>query len=272
LLVMACVVARAQSTSTSVEQITPTPAPGSLDAGVAIPNATGALGKQDAGALREITEHLAIVGSAPWLGMQGTGQVVYGAEDPTAYSATLSMIGSDQFRLDAQTNKGEMSLRIHGPVGKIQGTGGPAETIPPETATAGIFPFGLVRTLHFPARETSLTDLGLTTIGGVQLHRITVETPSVGRDPVTKARRTIAIDLYFDPATHLLAKSASSSFTAVGHSAKFLRVVTYSDYRKVGTAMVPFRYDESMDGQQYWVLKLSDVQLNPSLDATYFQF
>ena len=69
-----------------------------------------------------------------------------------------------------------------------------------------------------------------------------------------------------------LAKSASSSFIAVGHSAKFLRVVTYSDYRKVGTAMVPFRYDESMDGQQYWVVQLSDVQLNPVLDATYFQF
>ncbi|MCU1252892.1 MAG: hypothetical protein JWQ49_5921 [Edaphobacter sp.] len=69
-----------------------------------------------------------------------------------------------------------------------------------------------------------------------------------------------------------LPKSASSGFIAVGHSAKCLRVVTYSDYRKVGTSMVPFRYDESMDGQQYWVLQLSDVRLNPVFDATYFQF
>jgi hypothetical protein len=272
LLVMACVIARAQSTPTSAEQITQTLAPGSLDTDVAIPNATGELGHQDAAALKEITEHLAVVGSAPWLGMQGTGQIVYGAKDPTAYSATLSILQDDRFRLDAQTNKGEMSLRIHGQAGKIQGTGGPAETIPPDTAAAGIFPFGLVRKVHFPGRDTSLVDHGLTTVGGVQLHRITVETPSIGRDPVTKSRRMIAIDLYFDPASHLLAKSASSSFIAVGHSAKFLRVVTYSDYRKVGTAMVPFRYDESMDGQQYWALQLSDVQLNPVFDATYFQF
>ena len=114
--------------------------------------------------------------------MQGTGQIVYGSKDPTAYSATLSMIGSDQlrlkFRLDAQTNKGEMSIRIHGQVGKIQGTGGPTQTIPPDTAIAGIFPFGLVRTLHSPG--TSLIDHGLTTVGGVQLHRISVETPSTG--------------------------------------------------------------------------------------------
>ena len=272
LFVMACVIAQAQSTPTSVEHITPTPALGPLDTDIVIPKATGALGRQDAAALKEITEHLATVGSAPWLGMQGTGQIVYGAKDPTAYSATLSILENDRFRLDAQTNKGEMSLRIHGRVGKIQGIGGPAETIPPDTAAAGIFPFGLVRTVHFPGRDTSLIDHGLTTVGGVQLHRITVETPSIGRDPVTKLRLTIAIDLYFDPATHLLAKSASSSFIAVGHSAKFLRVVTYSDYRKVGAAMVPFRYDESMDGQQYWVLQLSDAQLNPALDATYFQF
>jgi hypothetical protein len=267
-----CFALQAQSNASSISSQPPKQSLGAIDGDIVVPNATGALGHQDAAALKEITEHLAVVGSAPWLGMQGTGQIVYGAKDPTAYSATLSILQNDRFRLDAQTNKGEMSLRIHGPVGKIQGSGGPTETIPPDTAAAGIFPFGLVRTVHFPGRDTSLIDHGLTTAGGVQLHRITVETPSIGRDPVTKSRRTIAIDLYFDPATHLLAKSASSSFIAVGHSAKFLRVVTYSDYRKVGTAMVPFRYDESMDGQQYWVLQLSDVQLNPVFDVTYFQF
>lgn len=153
-----------------------------LDAGIAIPVSTGVLGQHDDAALKEIAAHLAVVGATPWLGMQGTGQIVYGSKDPTAYSATLSMIGSDQLRLksrlDAQTNKGEMSIRIHGQVGKIQGTGGPTQTIPPDTAIAGIFPFGLVRTLHSPG--TSLIDHGLTTVGGVQLHRISVETPSTG--------------------------------------------------------------------------------------------
>jgi len=272
LLVMVCAVGHAQSTPIGVEQTASTAATGFLDTDVPIPAATGAPGQQDTAAAKEITEHLTIVGSVPWLGMQGTGQIVYGSKDTTAYSATLSMMGSDQFRLDAQTNSGEMSLRIHGQLGKVQGGGGPARTIPSETAAVGIFPFGLVRTTHFPGPGTSLIDHGLTAVGGVQLHRITVETPSIGRDPVTKARRMIAIDLYFDPASHLLVKSASSSLVALGHSSRFLRVVTYSDYRKVGAAMVPFRYTESMDGQQYWVLQLSDAQLNPALDTAYFQF
>jgi hypothetical protein len=69
--------------------------------------------------------------------MQGTGQIVYGPKDSTAYRATLSIHENDRFRLDAQTNTGEMSLRIHGQVGMIQGSGGPAETIPPGTAAAG---------------------------------------------------------------------------------------------------------------------------------------
>jgi hypothetical protein len=269
---LGCVALRAQPNASGVSPQPPKQSVGAFDGDIVIPNATGVLGQQDAGAIKEITEHLAVVGPAPWLGMQGTGQIVYGAKDPTAYSATLAMLGRDQFRLDAQTSKGEMSIRIHGQVGKIQGNGGPEETIPSDTAAAGIFPFGLVRTVHFPGQTTSLIDHGLTTVGGVQLHRISVETPSIGRDPVTKSRRMIAIDLYFDPASHLLAKSASSSLMAVGHSAKFLRVVTYGDYRKVGSVMVPFRFSESMDGQQYWVLQLSDAQLNPALDATYFQF
>lgn len=245
---------------------------GGLNAQIPIPVAIGALGQQDATALQEVVEHLAVVGLAPWAGMQGTGQIVYGSKDLSAYPATLSMFSGNRFRLDAQSDKGEMSLRIHGPVGKIQGSSGVVETIPPDAAAVGIFPFALVRTAHFPGREASLIDHGLINEDGVQLHRMTVEIPSIGRDPVTKSRRTIAIDLYFDPASHLLIKSASSSFIADGHSAKFLRVVTYSDYRKIGTSMIPFHYDESMNGQKYWALQLSDVKLNPAFDPTYFQF
>jgi hypothetical protein len=53
---MACVIAQAQSTPTSVEHITPTPALGLLDTDVANPKATGALGRQDAAVvLRDAT-------------------------------------------------------------------------------------------------------------------------------------------------------------------------------------------------------------------------
>jgi hypothetical protein len=272
LLVMACVIAQAQSTPTTVEQIAPTRAPGSLDTDVATPNATGTLGRQDAAALKEITEHLAIVGSAQWLGMRGTGQIVYGSKDPTAYSATLSMMGSYQVRLDAETNKGEMSIRIHGGLGKIKSGDGTMSSMPFDTAMSGLFPFALPRLKNFPGPTGSLLDHGLTTIGGTELHRITFEVATIGRNPVTKSRQTVATDLYFDPTSHLLVKSSTASAIADGRNVKFLFVVTYDDYRKVGTSMVPFRYTETMDGEQYWTLQLSEVQLNPQLPSTYFEF
>lgn len=242
-----------------------------MDAGITRPVITGVLGRVDADALKEVTVHLAATGAAPWKGMQGTGVIVY-AQEKTSYPATLSMLGTDRFRLDAQTSKGETSIRINGLVGKIGGPGGTPFTMPPDTAAAGIFPFQMVRAAHFPGKRTTLVDHEPVTANGTQLHRISVERPTIGSNPATKSAQTIAIDFYFDPLTNLLVKSASFQAAADGHSASFLRVVTYSDYRRVGTSMIPFHYSESMDGELYWTLRLTDVQLNPTFDTTYFQF
>jgi hypothetical protein len=230
------------------------------------------LGQQDAAALKEITEHLAVVGSAPWLGMRGKGKITYGPIDTTAYDATLSTLGGDKFRLDAQTKQGEMSIRIHGGLGKIKSGDGTMSSMPFDTAMSGLFPFARPRQKNFSGPTGSLLDHGLTTIGGTELHRITFEGATIGRNPVTKSRQTVATDLYFDPTSHLLVKSSTASAIADGRNVKFLFVVTYDDYRKVGTSMVPFRYTETMNGERYWTLQLSEVQLNPELPSTYFEF
>jgi hypothetical protein len=205
-----------------------------------------------------------------WLGMQGTGQIVCGAKDPTAYSVTLSMTGSDQFRLDAQSNKGEMSLRIHGSVGKIQGSSGD------NSSRRGCSPdlpiWALCERCILPGERllSSIMD-SPQSVAFNFTELLSKLLPSAAILLRSRDKRSQSTSTSIQPRI-FLPKSASSGFIAVGHSAKCLRVVTYSDYRKVGTSMVPFRYDESMDGQQYWVLQLSDVRLNPVFDATYFQF
>ena len=246
--------------------------PASSDADLPVPVSTGVLGRQDALALTEILEHLKVVGASPWLGMQGTGKITYAGQETAAYDATLSNLGGDKFRLDAQSDKGLTSIRIDRRVGKIKGSQGPATMIPPNTAMTGIFPFELPRLASFPASGTSLIDHGLTSVDGTALHRITYEIQALGRNPVTKLPETVAIDLYFDPTSHLLVKSVHYSTVTDSRNAKFLFVVTYGDYRKVGASMVPFHYTETMGGQQYWVLQLSDVQLAPAINATYFNF
>ena len=253
-------------------QSKPAPTVHTPDGDITIPVALGVLGHQDVVALAELADHLTVVGTSSWIGMQGTGTIVYGPQGSTAYAATLTNAGMHSFRLDAQTKKEPMSIRIHRQVGKIQDSDGRFSAIPTDTALTGLFPFELVRRSQFPEASTSILDHGLVTIGGTPLHRITLEIASMGQNPVTKLPNTIAVDLYFDPVSHLLMKSVTSSLIPDGRSAHFLFVVTYGDYRQVGSSMIPFLYTETMQGEPYWTLQLSDVQLNPTLEPQYFQF
>jgi hypothetical protein len=226
-----------------------------------MPTASGVLGQIDPAALAEVQDHLLVVGSSPWIGMQGTGEITYARQDPTLYAATLSNMGFNSFRLDAQSKKGQMSIRIHRGLGEIQSSDGTILTIPSETAVLGLFPFERLRAANFPEPDTSLIDHGLVTVDGVELHRITFE-----------SKTTNATDLYFDPSTHLLVKTANAVFMDSARRATFLSVVTYGDYRKVGAILIPFSYAETIEGEQYRTLRLSDVQLNPGLTSSYFSF
>jgi hypothetical protein len=244
---------------------------GPLDSDVAVPVKTGTLIHVDASAIQEIKSHCQVVGSTPWTGMQGTGQITYGTDSTSAYSATLSINGDKAFRLDAQTLDGALSIKINGKVGIIQQGEGKPIYISAATAASGLLQFEMPRLANFPGQATSLTDRGSMAIDGDTLHRITTETPltsnaaDVSRDPVVT-------DLYFDSTSHLLIKSANSIRLEGAGKNEFLRVITYEDYRSVGGSLVPFRYTQTLNGQKQWTLQLSDVQLNPDLPASLFEF
>jgi hypothetical protein len=256
---MACVIAQAQSS------------PQTLD--VPSPTTSGVRGHVDPGALAEISQHLKVTGSAPWTGMQGTGQITYG-KDTTAYSATLTILGNQRFRLDGQTSKGMLSIRINGLHGKIQEADGRQDLIVPDTAASGIFQFQLPRFANFPDASTSLLDHGSSVVAGATLHRITFEFPvfSPNSRARTQKQKTVATDLYFDGTTHLLVKSVNAIRINGSGNNDFLREITYDDYRSVGNILIPFRYTQTLNGQNQWVLQLSEVQLNPIIKATFFEF
>jgi hypothetical protein len=251
------------------------PAPTSIEtsSGVyAVPVSTGVLSQKDPAALAELTSHFAAIGSVPWIGMQGMGTIAYGLNSATSYDATMSALGAQKYRLDAQTPKGQTSTRIERLLGKIQSEAGSIATLTAQTAAGGIFPFELARSAGKLGPTSSLRDQGLTTVGGLQLHRITLERATVGKNPTTNLRNTEAIDLYFDPSTHLLVKSSVLVPLAANRSASVLSVVSYSDYRLVGTTLVPFCFTETIQGEQSRILQLKSVSLNPTFDSGYFTF
>jgi hypothetical protein len=228
-----------------------------------IPTSTNKLGQFDAPALSEVLEHLKVVGTAPWTGMQGTGAITYG-DDKTTYSATLTAIGNTKFRLDAKTATGAFSIRINGRIGNIQEADGKTYPLLPETAASGIFQFQLPRLADLQTKSTVI-DHGPTKVDGISLHRLTIERP------FSAGQKNIATDLYFDPKTHLLAETANSIWLD-GARSSILRTIIYGDYRQVEGVLIPFRFGQAIDGQKQWTLQLSDVQLNPSIQSAYFSF
>ncbi|WP_263418905.1 DUF4292 domain-containing protein [Terriglobus albidus] len=235
-------------------QAGPTPLP--------IPAATDKLGRYDAAAVAEVLAHLKVVGTAPWTGMQGTGTITYGS-DQNSYSATLTIVGSSRSRLDIQTATGSISTRINSRLGNIQHPDGKSFPLAPEIAASGIVQFELPRLADLQTRS-SVLDHGVTVIDGMNLHRVTIEQPLT-------PKKNIATDLYFDPETHLLVKTANA-IRPDGSQSELLRVVTYGDYRAVDGVMVPFLYRQVLDGQKQWTIQFSEVQLNPNLQSNYFEF
>lgn len=233
----------------------PTPVP--------IPVAINKLSQFDAPALSEVLEHLKVVGTSPWTGMQGTGSITYG-DDKTSYSSTLTIVGNTKFRLDAKSTDGAISIRINGRIGQIQVADGKTYPLMPETAASGIFQFQLPRLADLQT-NSSVIDHGRTTVDGVSLHRLTIERPFAA------GRRNLATDLYFDSKTHLLVET-TNLILLEGVPSRLLRVTTYGDYRKVDGVMIPFHFSQIVGGQKQWTLQLSEVQLNPSAQSTYFAF
>lgn len=245
-------------------------APSVLD--IPQPAPTGPLGRADAASLAEITAYLKTVGATPWVGMQGTGEITYGDDTTTSYSATLTILGNTGFRLDAFAPNGQLSIRINGGHGQIQEAGGKRHTMLPATAASGLFQFQMPRLASFPSTNSSLLDRGVIVVDGQSLHRLTYEVPLATATSKSGKQGTVATDLYFDSATHLLVKSANTIRINGVTNVDFLREITYGDYRQVGSSMVPFRYTEKLNGQKLWILQLSDVQLNPAVQSTYFEF
>ena len=110
---------------------------GPLDSDVPVPQQASALGPEDASALAAITAHLKVVGTSPWTGMQGTGQITYGSSDEATYAATLSILGASGFRLDSQTARGQTSMRIYNKLGKIHRCEGSNHVAPPANCCVG---------------------------------------------------------------------------------------------------------------------------------------
>lgn len=244
---------------------------GSEDQSIPVPAFTGSLGQKDSAALQELIDYLKAVNISEWKGLKASGTISHDAG--AGEQATLAISGGSRFRLNVQTPKGERSTRIGGSYGKTLAIDGKFFTMPAATAKAGLVAFPRLLEAAFPDSTTSLIDRGQIQLDSRILHRLTVEESAFPSSPGAAQQQNISVvDLYFDSFTHLLVKSASAIQLDSADRQRYLVVVTYDDYQKVQDSLIPFRYSQSMNGQAQWTLQLTNADLQPSFDPSYFQF
>lgn len=245
---------------------------GSLDSGTAPPESAPTIVRRDAAALDELTAHVAAVGAISWIGFKGVGSISYSASGADAVPATLYIYGKDRFRLDANTAAGVLSIRTHDGMGEVIPPNSKPVLLPPDTATVGSIHLQFLRSANAQTDLSSAIDRGLTTVDGQVLHRITAYIPKHGRAGANQLATSVPLDLYFDPATHLLVKSAAQIKLPSTGRATLLQVMTYSNYQKVGDVLVPFGFRETLDGHFHWAITLTQVAFDPAPPHDFFAF
>lgn len=245
---------------------------GSLDGDVPVPQFAPLTGQQDATALQVLSKFVQATGATGWSGLQAQATLAdQGAQEATPDSAILTLGEDNEFRMDISGPDGQRSIRINGEVGTAQDSSGSLHQLPLLTARAGLFLFPRLLSLRVSATGATILDRGMTTVGGQNLHRITIE--QIPLSVIRPDQNTIpVVDLYFDPTTNLLTKSAIAAQISWTDPERYLQVVTYSSYQPVSGVLVPFTYSVTLNGQPLWTLTLSSVTLGTSESASYFQF
>lgn len=242
---------------------------GAEDADVAVPKASLQLGQKDSAALQAILDFLKATHGASWTGMQATGTFTSHGESS---AATLTVLNGDDFRLDVNSQKGQLSIRILGNLGQIRESDGVLHRLPFATAKGGLLAFPRLMANTFPSAGASVVDRGLVAVDGNALHRVTIAEPVFPGQTATAPDKASTVDLYFDPATHLLAKSVASVQIDSKDRARYVQAMTYGDYRQADGILLPFSYTQTLNGQRQWQLQLTAAQLAPQVDPTYFSF
>ncbi len=137
-----------------------------------------------------------------------------------------------------------------------------------------------IRPLVFPffsdlvaAADTnvSVRYLGTETVAGQAAYRVEVSREPAPDDPAGELRRQAGrVTVWVSGATYLPILIEYTRVATDNPTALRTRVRALSDYRVVGGLVVPFRQEDSANGQLLYTLQLTQVQFNVGLADSEF--
>ena len=232
---------------------------GGLDKDIPVPSLTEALSEQaSATGIAQIQLYARKVGASAWQGMQATGTMTYAnALDPLP--TRLTMLPGNRVRLTVTTSKGDTVTGTDGVLGHAQQAGERDARLPALATAAGVAPFDLPGLVALSPSGYSIVDHGTITLENEALHRISIGTVLQNRDAGAVVESHSVTDFYFDSGTHLLRKSASITLIPGVGRHRFVRVLTYANYKTSGAVLIPTLISETLDGRATWSLQLNTI-------------
>lgn len=240
---------------------------GKQDSDLPLPPVSVSVGRKDTSALTVLAQYISQLSLTSVTGIQATGTYT---DQFSSSPATLTYDNQGSLRVDISRSQGQTSIRMQGGHGAIVGPTGSKHTLTPETASGEWLPSPLLLLLKYNDAQTSVIDQGIVNTNTGALHRITLGYPALTANSPTQP--TTVIDVYLNPSTNLLTKTASLIRLDTRDRASYLQVVTFGGYRSQSGSLLPFSYAVTLNGQPQWTLQLDSVSLNPSLAASYFRF
>jgi hypothetical protein len=243
---------------------------GGLDGEVPTPTLSqSTVASQDSTAIAELKAYEKVTGLSGWSGMQASGTTTY-VDAPELMATTLSMLPGNRVKLSVTSSKGNNVTVTNGDFGHVHYAGASDSRLPALAIVGGLIPFDLPAFVVNSPTSFSIIDQGTVTLSGEALHRVTVERVINHRDGGVGGDQRAPVDLYFDPSTHLLRKSAALFMLPSAGRHRFVRVLTYANYTASGSTQIPHLISETLDGQATWSLQLSSVSLTaPAADNIF---
>ena len=220
----------------------------------------------DSAALQAVLGFVKASGVQGWQGMTAQGTLTL-ASGSASYPARLSVLGSQLYRLDVDRDEGKQSTVLHGAMpGVFLSATGKLGSISSDIGALGLFSYPRLLSSAYPTAKSILTTQGTVTVGGKPLFRVTAD------DPDNSGKGWVTEDLYFDPVTGLLAKSAALIHLSTADAALTMIETDYTDYRQVNGATLPHTIARSLNGQPSWTLALTQIDTQTPPAPSVFSY
>jgi hypothetical protein len=225
-----------------------------------------------------VNQALAVAGGATAISAihdyRASGNITYHSNPVVQASVTLSGLGLDQFRQDANLPTGVRSLAIsQGKMNQKLEDGGVLlmNTIPPLSPSSLAFPYPLlIGALTRPGYSVSY--IGIVQIDGHSAHDIRVQPflPDTvdAKDLIAALQAT---DFLIDTSTFQILMIQDMIRTIRDMSVGHLHEIRFSDYRNVNGVLAPFSVNETIGGQKARDITLDNIRFNSGLLDTDFQ-